>query len=375
MRNTIQIFAIAVLTTVGAYAFGAGINIFQFGASQASMDAIYTMSTNYTFTLMSDNGDAWFAQWLADEGFVGRTLDAGSTNFVIQTADTKRDEAIASAAVLITASNAVFAPAALLAAQAEVAADNLLWKAGDAATLIAAKAAAGATGVVVRAQSLGDAGTLVDDNKAPALAAASAAAKILIAASNAANVVAADIRTGNLIADNNAGAVATAIGVARAGAVSDAGTATGVAIGNHAAISASTAAAGHVRLGAGLITSGGVVSTLAGSHQAVNAAANLVWDAQKYTSFDIVTPLAADQTVVTVSNMVAGVAYTMTVKAPANADKAFLFKCWPDGNMCSVAESMSSLTIPKGYMLIVTLQSTGAGDYLYSTGPVKQPVE
>jgi hypothetical protein len=145
------------------------------------------------------------------------------------------------------------------------------------------------------------------------------------------------------------------------------------AVANHNANLASSSAAGHVKLGTGLIASDGRVITLSGAHQMVAAAATLTWDCSRYTSFDITNALSATLTVVTLSNMVPGYPYTMTAKTGASS-RGLSFDFSPAGTVRAAVGSQQTVTIPAKAMLIITAQSNGAGDYFYSTVPT-DPVE
>ena len=140
-------------------------------------------------------------------------------------------------------------------------------------------------------------------------------------------------------------------------------------VGAHAAALASTEAPGHVQLGSGLYAADGKVHTIVGSYISVPAEPAMTWDAGAAAAFHINTPLAANATFVTITNMVVGIPYTLTVKTGAQA-RGFSFTV-ADANMRALAGSMSTLTIPANSALVVTLQADGTGDVFYSTGPAE----
>ena len=140
----------------------------------------------------------------------------------------------------------------------------------------------------------------------------------------------------------------------------------------HASVLASSEASGHVKLGTGLLTDGTTMFTLFGAHQAVPAAASLVWDCARYTSFDITNTLAAAFTTVVASNLVAGVPYTLSAKVVGSTGKGLSVEVWPAGTLRFVGTlDSNSIIIPGNKMLLVTLQTNGAGDYFLSMAPVQ----
>ena len=333
------------------------IFIFNSGASTAAMATTLTQAMVYADSLMSASGTVWFAEWIADNGATA-VIDSGVSNLIYNTAAASSEGALAAAQAAITASNAVFSAQDLAAAQAAITASNVVFSAQD---LAAAQAAIAASNVVFSAQDL-------------------AAAQAAITASN----VVFSAQTAEAIANNNAAQLAAlATHIDASNSVQDVAWTSKLALTSgadrvyaaglvsaHADVAADTSAAGHVKLGTGLMALGDAVITLAGAHQMVPAAPTIAWDGTRYTSLDITNALSALTTTVTLYNPVPGFPYTLTAKAGAVA-KGLAIDFSPEGTARPVGDSVQSFTIPVNSMVIVTAQATGAGDYVYSVVPVQ----
>ena len=295
------------------------IFIFNSGASTAAMATTLTQAMVYADSLMSASGTVWFAEWIADNGATA-VIDSGVSNLIYNTAAASSEGALAAAQAAITASNAVFSAQDLAAAQAAITASNVVFSAQTAEAIA--------------------------NNNAAQLAALATH----IDASNSVQDVA---WTSKLALTSGADRVYAA------GLVSA-----------HADVAADTSAAGHVKLGTGLMALGDAVITLAGAHQMVPAAPTIAWDGTRYTSLDITNALSALTTTVTLYNPVPGFPYTLTAKAGAVA-KGLAIDFSPEGTARPVGDSVQSFTIPVNSMVIVTAQATGAGDYVYSVVPVQ----
>ena len=295
------------------------IFIFNSGASTAAMATTLTQAMVYADSLMSESGTVWFAEWIADNGATA-VIDSGVSNLIYNTAAASSEGALAAAQAAITASNVVFSAQDLAAAQAAITASNVVFSAQTAEAIA--------------------------NNNAAQLAALATH----IDASNSVQDVA---WTSKLALTSGADRVYAA------GLVSA-----------HADVAADTSAAGHVKLGTGLMALGDAVITLAGAHQMVPAAPTIAWDGTRYTSLDITNALSALTTTVTLYNPVPGFPYTLTAKAGAVA-KGLAIDFSPEGTARPVGDSVQSFTIPVNSMVIVTAQATGAGDYVYSVVPVQ----
>ena len=309
------------------------IFIFNSGASTAAMATTLTQAMVYADSLMSASGTVWFAEWIADNGATA-VIDSGVSNLIYNTAAASSEGALAAAQAAIAASNVVFSAQDLAAAQAAITASNVVFSAQD---LAAAQAAITASNAVFSAQDL-------------------AAAQVAITASNAVFAAQAAITA------SAASAATSALDRAYAEGIVD----------MHAAVLASSEAPGHIKLGTGLLTDGTTMFTLFGAHQAVPAAASLAWDCARYTSFDITNTLAASFTTVVASNLVAGVPYTLSAKVVGSTGKGLSVEVWPAGTLRFVGTlDSNSIIIPGNKMLLVTLQTNGAGDYFLSMAPVQ----
>ena len=290
------------------------ILIFNSGGSTAATATTLTQAMVYADSLMSESGTVWFAEWIADNGATA-VIDSGVSNLIYNTAAASSEGALAAAEAAITASNVVFSAQDLAAAQAAITASNTIYSAQD---LAAAQAEITASNAVFAAQ-----------------AASTASA---------------------------ANAATSALDRAYADGIVDI----------HAAVLASSEASGHVKLGTGLLTDGTTMFTLFGAHQAVPAAASLTWDCARYTSFDITNTLTAAFTTVVASNLVAGVPYTLSAKVVGSTGKGLSVEVWPAGTLRFVGTlDSNSIIIPGNKMLLVTLQTNGAGDYFLSMAPVQ----
>ncbi len=352
------------------------ILIFNSGASTAAMATTLTQAMVYAESLMSESGTVWFAEWIADNGATA-VIDSGVTNLIYSTAAASGEGALAAAQAAITASNVVFSARDLAAAQAAITASNVVFSARD---LAAAQAAITASNVVFSARDLAAAQAAITASNVVFSARDLAAAQAAIAASN----VVFSAQTAEAIANNNAAqlaALATHIGASNS--VQDVAWTSKLALTSgadrvyaaglvsaHADVAADTSAAGHVKLGTGLMALGDAVTTLAGAHQMVPAAPTIAWDGTRYTSLDITNALSALTTTVTLHNPVPGFPYTLTAKAGAAA-RGLAIDFSPEGTARPVGDSVQSFTIPANSMVIVTAQATGAGDYVYSVVPVQ----
>jgi hypothetical protein len=347
------------------------IFIFNSGASTAAMATTLTQAMVYADSLMSESGTVWFAEWIADNGATA-VIDSGVSNLIYNTAAASSEGALAAAKAAITASNVVFSAQDLAAAQAAIAASNVVFSAQD---LAAAQAAITASNVVFSAQDLAAAQAAIAASNVVFSAQDLAAAQAAIAASNvvfsAQDLAAAQaaIAASNVVF--SAQDLAAAQAASAATSALDRAYADGI-VDIHASVLASSEASGHIKLGTGLLTDGTTVFPLFGAHQAVPAAASLTWDCARYTSFDITNTLAASFTTVVASNLVAGVPYTLSAKVVGSTGKGLSVEVWPAGTFRFVGTlDSNSIIIPGNKMLLVTLQTNGAGDYFLSMAPVQ----
>lgn len=362
MKNIFTILLAGLLVTA---AQAGDIIIFNAGTSSRAMAQVYTQAVEAAEIMMAESGSVWFAQWISEEG-VTATVDAGLTNLIFTAADTAKDSAVLLAQEAITSSNGVFLVEHLAQVRQLIGTSNGAFRVellnaaeqerdaalalNSAADLQAAQQAITASNVVFSAETLAQAESVMDAKDLTASAGTLQAAQQAITASNL--VYETVYATKTELADKSD---------------ADRGFATG-AVNAHTGTLASASAAGHVRLGTGLLTADGKVYTLTGARLTAPAAAEIAWDCSLYNSLDIVTELPATPTHVTLSGLVPGYTYTMTAKTGASAGK-ISFEV-SGGVLRAVSGSMNDLTLPAGKMLLVTVKGVGGGNFIYSTAPV-----